>query len=78
MTYQPEVSKDPGGLPALERVPVAAQRMGLSPAQAYREIRSGRHPGPLVKLGVRASAVPVASTNKWIYDRLAKAAGQRR
>lgn len=60
----------------LERVPVAADRMGVSVSQAYREIKSGRL-GPLVKLGPRASAVPAEAVDKWIADRIAEATGPR-
>ena len=56
----------------LERVPDAAKRMGVSVSQAYREIKSGRlH--PLVKLGVRASAVPSTAVDRWISARIAEA-----
>ena len=57
---------------ALEKIPAAAQRMGCSTSQAYREIRSGRI-GPLVKLGARASAVPASSVDAWIAARIAEA-----
>lgn len=58
--------------PALERVPQAAKRMGVSVSQAYREIAAGRL-FPLVKLGERMSAVPTASVDAWINDRIAAA-----
>ncbi len=60
------------GVPRLERVPVAAKRMGLSTSQAYREIAAKRL-GPLVKLGARASAVPASSVDAWIAARIAAA-----
>jgi predicted DNA-binding transcriptional regulator AlpA len=47
----------PATVSALEKVPHAAKRMGISTCQAYREIKAGRL-GPLVKLGERASALP--------------------
>lgn len=59
---------------ALEKIPAAARRMGISISQAYREIKSGRL-GPLVKLGERASAVPAESTDRWIAARIAEATG---
>ncbi len=62
---------EPTGL-ALEKVPVAAQRAALSVSGIYREIRNGRI-GPLVKLGARASAVPSASVDAYISDRIAEA-----
>ena len=61
---------------ALEKIPAAAQRMGCSTSQAYREIKSGRL-GPLVKLGVRSSAVPAASVDTWIAARIAEATATR-
>lgn len=75
---QDALANDLAALPSLERVPVAAKRMAVSTAQAYRELRNGRHPGPIVKLGPRASAVPVASTNQWIQARLSEARGRQR
>lgn len=58
---------------ALEKVATqAAPRMAVSVSKAYREIKAGRL-GPLVKLGARASAVPSASVDKWIADRIAEA-----
>jgi predicted DNA-binding transcriptional regulator AlpA len=62
---------------ALEKIPAAARRMGVSPATVYRELKSGRHTGPLVKLGERASAVPMESTDKWIAARIAEATPQQ-
>lgn len=56
---------------ALERIPAAAKRMGISVSQAYREIKSGRLV-PLVKLGERASAVPAESVDRWISERIAE------
>jgi predicted DNA-binding transcriptional regulator AlpA len=47
--------------------------MGVSVTTVYRELKAGRHPGPLIKLGERASAVPQASTDKWIADRISEA-----
>lgn len=61
---------------ALEKVPAAAKRMGLSKAQAYREIAAGRL-GPLVKLGQRASAVPSESVDRWIASRIDEALRER-
>lgn len=57
---------------ALEKIPAAAHRMGVSPATVYRELKSGRL-GPLVKLGERASAVPAESVDRWIAERIAEA-----
>jgi predicted DNA-binding transcriptional regulator AlpA len=58
---------------ALEKIPHAAKRMGVSTATLYRELKSGRLVGPLVKVGERASAIPSASVLAWIADRIAEA-----
>jgi len=57
---------------ALEKVPHAARRMGVSTTTCYREIAAGRL-GPLVKLGERASALPAESVDRWIAARIAEA-----
>lgn len=64
---------NPARVSALEKIPAAARRMGISISQFYRELKAGRHPGPLVKLGERASAVPMESTDAWIAARIAEA-----
>ena len=56
----------------LERIPAAADRMGISVSQCYREIKNGRL-SPLVKLGERASAVPAEAVDRWIAARIAEA-----
>lgn len=56
---------------ALERIPAAAKRMGVSVSQVYRELKSGRLQ-PLVKLGERASGVPAESVDRWIVARIAE------
>ena len=65
-----------GRLAALERIPAAAKRMGISVSQAYREIKTGRLV-PLVKLGERASAVPAESVDRWIAERIAESTPQQ-
>jgi len=60
--------------PAIERVPTAARRMSVSVSQAYREIKAGRL-GPLVKLGERASGLPVAAVDAWIQSKIDAANG---
>ncbi len=65
-----------GRLAALERIPAAAKRMGISVSQAYREIKTGRL-GPLVKLGERASALSSESVDRWIAERIAEATPQQ-
>lgn len=62
----------PATVAALEKVPYAARRMGISISQCYREIKAQRI-GPLVKLGERASALPAESVDRWIAARIAEA-----
>lgn len=57
------------GSPAIERVPAAARRMGVSVSQVYREVKSGKL-GPLVKLGERASGLPVSAVDAWILSKI--------
>jgi len=64
----------PARVAALEKVPHAARRMGISTCQAYREIKAGRL-GPLVKLGERASALPSAAVDAWIQSKIDAAQG---
>ena len=59
----------PATVAALEKVPHAAKRLGISTCSAYREIKAGRL-GPLVKLGERASALPEAAVTAWIQARI--------
>jgi predicted DNA-binding transcriptional regulator AlpA len=59
----------PATVAALEKVPQAARRMGISTCQAYREIKAGRL-GPLVKIGERASALPAAAVDAWIQSKI--------
>lgn len=62
----------PARVAALERLPHAANRMGISLSQTYREIKAGRL-GPLVKIGERASAVPSEAVDAWIAARITEA-----
>jgi predicted DNA-binding transcriptional regulator AlpA len=59
---------------ALEKVPHAAKRMGMSTCSAYREIKAGRL-GPLVKVGERASALPSVAVDAWIQAKIDAAQG---
>jgi excisionase family DNA binding protein len=61
------------GGPAIERVPTAARRMGVSVSQVYREVKAGRL--LLVKLGERASGLPVAAVDAWIQAKIDAAQG---
>lgn len=62
----------PARVAALEKIPAAAHRMGVSVSQAYREIKAGRL-WPLVKIGERASAVPAIAVDRWIEARISEA-----
>lgn len=62
---------NPGKLARLEKVPAAASRMGISISGVYREVKAGRL-GPLVKLGVRASALTSESVDAWIESRISE------
>lgn len=63
----------PERVAALEKVPHAAKRMGISTCQAYREIKAGRL--LLVKVGERASAVPSIAVDAWIQSKIDAAQG---
>jgi len=65
---------NPEKVAALEKVPHAAKRMGISTCQCYREIKAGRL-GPLVKLGARASALPSVAVDTWIQSKIDAAHG---
>jgi predicted DNA-binding transcriptional regulator AlpA len=56
------------GNQAIERVPAAARRMAVSVSQVYREVKAGRL--LLVKLGERASGIPVSSVDAWIQSKI--------
>lgn len=62
---------NPGKLARLEKIPAAAIRMGISVSGVYREVKAGRL-GPLVKLGLRASALPSESVDCWIESRISE------
>jgi predicted DNA-binding transcriptional regulator AlpA len=57
---------------ALEKIPAAARRMGCSTSQTYREIKAGRL-GPIIKIGIRASALSAAAVDAWIAEKIAAA-----
>ena len=65
-------SISPSRVTALEKIPAAARRMGVSVTTVYREVAAGRI-GPIVKLGERASALPQESVDSWIAARIAEA-----
>jgi predicted DNA-binding transcriptional regulator AlpA len=61
----------PQRVAALEKIPHAAKRMGISTCQTYREIKAG----PLVKVGERASALPSVAVDAWIQAKIDAAQG---
>ena len=65
----------PERVAALEKVPHAARRMGVSVSQAYREVKAGRL--LLVKIGERASAIPSTSVDAWIQSKIFAAGGAK-
>lgn len=71
METRAEALPSPARVAALEKIPAAARRMGVSISQAYREIKTGRL--QLVKVGLRASAVTSDSVDAWIAARIAEA-----
>ena len=68
------INSAPATVAALEKVPHAARRMGVSTCTAYREIKAGRL-GPLVKIGERASALPKEAVDAWITSKIEAAQG---
>lgn len=76
MTQSKHVARSTAHAAALEKIPAAAKRCGISVSQLYRIIKE--HPkegsiGPLVKLGPRASAIPSDAVDRWIAARIAEA-----
>jgi len=73
---QNQTNESAAARPAIERVPTAARRMGVSVSQVYREIKAGRL-GPLVKLGERASGLTYAAVDAWIQSKIDAAGGAK-
>lgn len=73
METQADVMPSPARVAALEKIPAAARRMGISVSQTYREINARRL--TLVKVGLRASALTSESVDAWIAARIAAAKG---
>jgi predicted DNA-binding transcriptional regulator AlpA len=71
---QTPIIPSPAKVAALEKIPNAAKRMGISTCQTYREIKAGRL-GPLVKVGERASALPSVAVDAWIQSKIDAAQG---
>lgn len=63
----------PAPLAALEKIPAAAKRMGLSVASFYRIAK--RDGLRIVKVSERGSAVPSEDVTAWIQRRIAAARG---
>lgn len=70
---QNQTTEGTAARPAIEKVPAAARRMGVSVSQVYREVRAGRL--QLVKLGERASGLAVAAVDAWIQSKIDAAKG---
>lgn len=70
---QNQTTEGTAARPAIEKVPAAARRMGVSVSQVYREVRAGRL--QLVKLGERASGLAVAAVDGWIQAKIDAAQG---
>ncbi len=68
-----QTNESAAGRPAIDKVPTAARRMGVSVSQVYREVRAGRL--QLVKLGERASGLDVAAVDAWIQSKIDAAQG---
>ena len=60
---------DGGATPSLEKIPVAARRMGVSVCQFYRIAK--RDGLRIIKVSKRASAVPQGDVDDWINERIA-------
>lgn len=65
------INPAPATVAALEKIPHAAHRMGISTCGLYREAKAGRI--TIVKVGVRASAVSQVEVDSWISARIAEA-----
>lgn len=63
----------PAHVAALEKIPCAAKRMGLSNSQFYRVAK--RDGLQVVKVGERASAAITAEVDAWINARISAAKG---
>lgn len=61
---------DSGATPSLEKIPVAARRMGVSVSQFYRIAK--RDGLRIIKVTDRASAVPQSDVDGWINERISR------
>jgi predicted DNA-binding transcriptional regulator AlpA len=55
---------------SLEKIPVAARRMGMSISQLYRIAK--RDGLRIIKITERSSAVPSVDIDSWINDRISR------
>ena len=68
-TYPPaHGNPSPALVAALEKIPAAARRMGVSNSQFYRIAKRGGL--RIIKVTERASAVPQADIDAWINERI--------
>lgn len=58
----------PAHVAALEKIPTAARRMGLSVSSFYRTAK--RDGLRIIKVSERSSAVPQADVDAWINERI--------
>lgn len=63
----------PATVAALEKIPMAARRMGVSVSQFYRIAK--RDGLRIIKVTERASAVPQTDVDTWINTRIMRHAG---
>ena len=65
---QTSVISSPAQVAALEKIPAAARRMGMSVSQFYRIAK--RDGLRIIKVSDRASAVPECDVSDWIQKRI--------
>lgn len=69
LTCQPAHGQpSPATIAALEKIPVAARRMGVSVSQFYRIAK--RDGLRVIKVAERSSAVPQSDVDDWISERI--------
>lgn len=81
MTNQTQPRATPGAvspatIAALEKIPHAARRMGMSVSQFYRTAK--RDGLRIIKVSERSSAVPEEDVTTWIQRRIAACSGVAR
>lgn len=78
MTNQTQLCASPGAVSpataaALEKIPHAARRMGMSVSQFYRTAK--RDGLRIIKVSERSSAVPAEDVTAWIQRRISACSG---